>query len=176
MISSLSCSIFEIRCSRSAISVAPSCSRNASMRSSALIEAVHDGVGLFVREVLCVVLDHIRQPEDGRDRSGIYLRSVPCDAVVLGDAAELGVVCVESCRVDVDRSRGAHILVADEGIDLTPEQPFPDSVSDIVLERPVYGRQFDREVELLAVERADFDGYFFCVRARFLLCRTLSWI
>lgn len=72
-------------------------------------------------------------------------------------------------NVPVDRHAGGptYRFVRYEDVDLPSLEPFAYCLTDLVFALAVCGRQLDRQIELLAVERADFDGYLLVLRRGF---------
>lgn len=99
--------------------------------------------------------------------AAIGRRAPPTQPARLGEFAELPGIVRENVPVDRHAGGPTYRFVRYEDVDLPSLEPFAYCLTDLVFALAVCGRQLDRQIELLAVERADFDGYLLVLRRGF---------
>lgn len=137
------------------------------MRSRASATALPSAVQFFVGNGFGVVLHGVGQLQDGRHRGRVGRRTPPAQPARLGEFAELPGIVRENVPVDRHAGGPTYRFVRYEDVDLPSLEPFAYCLTDLVFALAVCGRQLDRQIELLAVERADFDGYLLVLRRGF---------
>ena len=148
--------------------------QRGSFLSAELVDAV-EGFGygaakcrqFFVGNGFGVVLHGVGQLQDGRHRGRVGRRTPPAQPARLGEFAELPGIVRENVPVDRHAGGPTYRFVRYEDVDLPSLEPFAYCLTDLVFALAVCGRQLDRQIELLAVERADFDGYLLVLRRGF---------
>ena len=111
-----------------------------------------------LRHGVAVGRDHVGQPQHGLYDRGFHPFRVRKARVVRACRGDLRIIGVEGLLVDVGGSLRSRTFDACEQIDLAALQRFGYEVAQVVFRTPVCRREFDRKIQLLGVERADFDG------------------
>ena len=122
------------------------------------------------RIVLCG--HHVGHAQHGLHQRGVprsLLRTQPAGTPRLRDLTGIG---GERLAVDAGRSLHGSGLNAHEHVDLAPLQLAGDEVAQVVLRTPVGGGNADAEIELLGIERPDFDGELLVLHGGFALAEA----